>query len=136
MMPLDTFHRALNAWGVTGIQYGSRDCAQFAQFMIKELGGPQIIDFEYHGESEATAIINAKGGLRGVVTSLIGEPVDELSELRRGDPVMFNAKGIEGLGIVESKDFFVALAETKRGARVAIFPMDYVVCGWHVMRGV
>ena len=131
---LQRFHRALNAWNKRKLNYGTSDCAQFAQHVVSHMGGPHLITVEYDSKEAADSITEADGGLQATTERLVGSPVSELSELGPGDLVYWQLKGDDGLGLYESSEAIVALVESKFGnTRMRLISIEHAVCGWKVI---
>jgi hypothetical protein len=116
---------ALNSWKRNQFSYGTTDCCQLAGHVAKKLTGTDYLErFDYSSESEAMKIIDAHGGLRETVTSVLGQPTIDIED---GFPVLCEVNGLELLG-VKLRDSAVCL--TKKG--LAQIRPEFIKCGWKI----
>ena len=84
--------QALTEWERKPFEYGVADCCRFCGHVAKIITGKDhIAAFDYANEDAAKAIINKHGGLGELVTSVLGEPSDELLD---GDPILIRLPGM------------------------------------------
>lgn len=117
---------ALNSWEKRKFQYGNVDCCQFAAHVVKHISGKDYAQgFAYSSESEAGLLISKFGSLKELITSVLGEPSDNLLD---GDPVIscFPVTG-ETMGI-KLGDKVVCL--TEKG--LIKLSNNHQVCGWSI----
>jgi len=118
--------QALNAWKRRRFDYGDADCCQFVAHVVKHIGGKDYAEgFAYNSESEAGLLISKFGSLKELITSVLGEPSDNLLD---GDPVIsfFPVTG-ETMGI-KLGDKVVCL--TEKG--LIKLSNNYQICGWSI----
>tara|TARA_R110000868_G_scaffold282733_2_gene543050 strand:- start:3667 stop:4059 length:393 start_codon:yes stop_codon:yes gene_type:complete len=118
--------KALNEWEKRKFNYGDADCCQFVAHVIKHLSGKDYSKaFEYRSEKEADNLISRFGGLKELITDILGEPSESLQD---GDPVVNNFPIIgETMGIKLGK-FVVCL--TEKG--IAKLHNRHQICGWSI----
>jgi len=118
--------QALNAWKRREFTYGDADCCQFVSYVVNHLSGKDYAkDFEYYSEKDALKLINEFGGLKGLITNILGQPSENLDD---GDPVInnFPVSG-ETMGI-KLGEFVICL--TEKG--MIKLPNKHQVCGWSI----
>ena len=86
--------------------------------------GKHVIPWAYSGEGGADAILAQHGGLEGAVTSVLGEPAEEL---KPGCVVLWRIVDDVGLGISIGFDKIVVLT---KGGRLHELSADYVDVAW------
>lgn len=118
--------KALNEWQKRDFSYGDADCCQFVAHVIKYISHKDYSDvFTYSSEQEANQIISNYGSLQAFITSILGEPADQLQD---GDPVLSKFPIIgEALG-VKLEQYIVCL--TDKGM-VRMYN-KHQVCGWSI----
>jgi hypothetical protein len=118
--------KALNEWEKRKFNYGDADCCQFVAHVIKHLSGEDYSKaFEYRSEKEADSLISRFGGLKELITDILGEPSESLQD---GDPVISNFPVIgETMGVKLGK-YIVCLTETG----MIKMPNSRQVCGWSI----
>jgi len=118
--------KALNEWQKRDFSYGDADCCQFVAHVIKYISRKDYSDvFSYSSEQEANEIISNYGSLQAFITSILGEPADQLQD---GDPVLSKFPIIgEALG-VKLGQYIVCL--TNKG--MARMYNKHQVCGWSI----
>jgi len=82
---LDVLYAKIEEWRTRPFAYGSVDCCQFPADVVLALTG---VDFReqfptYATQEEAAAILATHGGMVGLLTSVLGEPV-HVSRAKRG----------------------------------------------------
>ena len=118
--------KAFNEWEKRQFEYGNADCCQFVSFVVKHLSGTDYAkDFEYYSEKDALKLINEFGGLKGLITNILGQPSENLDD---GDPVInnFPVSG-ETMGI-KLGEFVICL--TEKG--MIKLPNNHQICGWSI----
>ena len=84
--------KALTEWERKPFEYGVADCCRFCGHVAKIITGKDhIAAFDYANEDEANAIIKKHGDLGALVTSVLGEPSDDLLD---GDPILIRLPGM------------------------------------------
>ena len=116
--------RAIAAWKERGFDYGTTDCCQFCDFVVHQLTGDHKIPWTYSGEDEANKIMGEHGGLEGAVTSVLGEPINNP---QAGNVVMWEVKGLQGLGIYLGFDLVATVLDQKGLCEI---PFRYVIRSW------
>lgn len=117
---------ALAKWTRQPFSYGVADCCIFTIFMVKELANKDYSTaFCWSTEQEAETIIRSKGGLLGVIKSVLGEPSLNIPD---GSPCLVKIPNTNPLMGVKLGENVVCL--THNGlARVA---SKYTVAGWDI----
>ena len=116
---------AINSWRRGDFSYGVIDCCQLAGHVAKKLTGRDHLEtFNYASEAEAMDIIAKNGGLRETVSSVLGQPADELED---GFPVLCEVNGLELLGVKLGES---AVCLTKKG--LAQVRPEFIKCGWKI----
>jgi hypothetical protein len=118
--------RALNEWEKRQFEYGDSDCCQFVSYVVKHLSGKDYAkDFEYYSKKDAFKLIDQFGGLKELITDILGEPSESLND---GDPIMSNFPVTgETMGI-KLGEFVICL--TEKG--MIKMPNKHQVCGWSI----
>ena len=118
--------KALNEWEKRQFNYGDSDCCQFVAYVIKHFSGKDYSKaFEYKSEQEANMLICRFGSLKELITSILGEPSDNLND---GDPVISKFPIIgETMGI-KLGEFVICL--TEKG--MAKLHNRHQICGWSI----
>lgn len=115
-------------------QVGVHDCVAFAAASIKARTGRDVLaeldlDPTWRTEAEATAAIEALGGLRAALTRLFGEPVGIL-QARLGDVALVvdpSRPGQEAVALVHAG---MLLAPHARG--LGSLPLKSALAAWNV----
>lgn len=118
--------KALNEWKKRQFEYGDADCCQFVSYVVKHLSGKDYAkDFEYYSKKDALKLIDQFGGLKELITDILGEPSEVLND---GDPIISNFPVTgETMGI-KLGEFVICL--TEKG--MIKMPNKYQVCGWSI----
>lgn len=118
--------RALNAWKRRQFTYGDADCCQFVSYVVKHLSGKDYAkDFEYYSKNEALNLIDGFGGLKELITDILGEPSENLQD---GDPVISNFPVTgETMGIKLDNS---VICLTEKG--MIKLPNKHQICGWSI----
>lgn len=120
------FQQALNAWGRENFEYGTRDCCQFASFIVREMTGVDYAErFSYESEKSAYEIVGEHKDLVGLFTHLLGEK--NTAEVD-GDPCIVDVEGIGQVAGVKYKEGVICLL--KKGF-ISISD-EFVIAGWSV----
>jgi len=121
-----TVQTALNKWRRRQFDYGDADCCQFAAFIVNEMTGKNYAaDFKYESEAQAEVIIGREGELVDLITSVLGEPSDDLKE---GDPCVLDLPIIGQVCGIKYQGSVVCL--TTKGMKQ--LPDRYLIQGWSV----
>ena len=89
--------RVAGRWRARPFEYGVADCCQFARDLVREATGVDYgREWTYASEEEAEGIIEQHGGLEGLVSRYLGEPVGP-DDLEVGDLCLVQAPGFEML---------------------------------------
>ena len=84
--------KALTEWERKPFEYGVADCCRFCGHVAKIITGKDhIAAFDYANADEANALIKQPGDLGALVTSVLGEPSDDLLD---GDPILIRLPGM------------------------------------------
>lgn len=84
-------------------EWGSWDCALMAADTMQEMTGHDFaapLRGKYHTAAGAMALIKPEGDLIGLVTTLMGQPMDNPLMAQRGDLAVVNNEGRQAAGIV------------------------------------
>jgi len=120
--------QALNKWQRREFTYGNADCCQFAGFIVKELTGKDYLaDFQYNSEDEAYKIIKANGTLKDTVSTVLGNPTDNVNNISDGSPVLVNLPEGDAMGI-KLGNYAVCLVK-KGFVRI---PEKLIITGWEL----
>ena len=109
--------------------WGSNDCATFAADCVEALTGARLLPElrSYATALQAMRLIEERGGLRGVATEALGEPIRP-AFAAIGDVVLVSsAAGGEALGICNGS---VVLGPGADGMEV--IGMDAAIAAWRV----
>ena len=90
--------------------WGSNDCMAFVAYAVEALTGEQLFA-EYGGytdEAEANAMLEANGGIEGILTVVLGQPSTRGMMAKRGDVVLLNLPNPTA-GIVDDTGQRIAL---------------------------
>lgn len=118
--------QALNKWEKKDFDYGSVDCCQFAGFIVKELTGKDYLaDFHYNSEEDAYSIIKSNGDLEDTVSTVLGEPTEDINSIPDGSPVILKLPSGQLLGVKLGKE---AVCLTQKG--FIRMPSEYIAAGW------
>ena len=121
-----TVQTALNKWRRRQFDYGDADCCQFAAFIVNEMTGKNYAaDFKYESEAQAEVIIGREGELVDLITSVLGEPSDDLKD---GDPCVLDLPIIGQVCGIKYQGSVVCL--TTKGMKQ--IPDRYLIQGWSV----
>jgi len=121
-----TVQTALNKWRRRQFDYGDADCCQFAAFIVNEMTGKNYAaDFKYESEAQAEVIIGREGELVDLITSVLGEPSDDLKD---GDPCVLDLPVIGQVCGIKYQGSVVCL--TTKGMKQ--LPDRYLIQGWSV----
>ena len=72
-----TVYDVIRDYSSRPFQYGD-DCCQFVNDVVRSLTGKHLASaFRYKDEKTANAILDKHGGLEGLLTHVLGEPVNE-----------------------------------------------------------
>lgn len=108
--------RVVTDWRNREFCYGVADCCQFARAVVRELRGDDLgAEWVYASGDEARSIIARYGGLTGLVTHYLGDPVPA-EDLRIADLCLVTAPGFEMLG---AKSRLGAYVPTENGIGMA-----------------
>ena len=115
-------------------EYGVLDCCLFAARAVKAVTGHDYSgDWRYSTKEQASAILQAKSGLRAFVTGVTGvKPVDKGSTLD-GDPLLLRLPPSLSPGellAVRMGEF--AVYKTMRGISKIPITSHHVECGWRI----
>lgn len=106
--------RVAGRWRARPFEYGVADCCQFARDLVREATGVDYgREWTYASEEEAEVIIEQHGGLEGLVSRYLGEPVGP-DDLEVGDLCLVKAPGFESLA---AKSGQVAYMPSRAGVR-------------------
>ena len=107
------------------VEYGVRDCCQFAGAVYKEITGKDVMEhFDYSSEEEAYEIIEERGGWDAMLEDVLGEPIYQ--GFRNGDPVLVNIPTVGyALGVM-----FLDLPVILTEQRFIQAPKSMIVKGW------
>ncbi len=123
--------RAINRYADAEFERSSDgfDCVQFARAVILEVTGESVADdATYANADEADQIIEDHGGLRGLITYYLGEPV-EPGELTTCDVALVHLDGIPPLlGVVATAGR--TLVPMPRGLETV--PLVCASVGWRI----
>ena len=103
-MRIENWHVALAYYlaGVTGdFAFGSADCCQFVAGAVQAITGEDRRELfpVYTSEAEAQAILDQHGGLQGLVTHALGEPMHP-SMMQKGDVCLVpDSRGVLCVGV-------------------------------------
>jgi hypothetical protein len=116
------------AFGDQPFAWGRLDCCQLARAVFEALRGydpaPGLI---YTTKEEADTLIEAYGGLAGLFTYILGEPVDP-NETSTADVLLLKLPGVGEIAGVRVPDG--ALVPLKVGLYRA--PLRYALEGWRI----
>lgn len=110
-------------------RWGIHDCCAFAANVVAQITGRDfMIDFpDYQDEAQANYVMSAWGGVEGIATRCLGEPIAPL-QAQRGDVVSVDTELGPALGICDGAVVWAAavrglvalpLAKARRAWRVA-----------------
>ena len=117
---------ALNEWEKRKFEYGDADCCQFVAHVIRHISGEDYSKaFEYKSEEDAYQLIERFGGLKELITDILGEPSEDLKD---GDPIISRFPVIGETMGVKLGEFVVCL--TNKG--MIKLPNKNQVCGWSI----
>ena len=117
---------ALNEWEKRKFDYGDADCCQFVAHVIKHLSGNDYSKaFQYNSEESAYQLIDRFGGLKELITDILGEPSENLKD---GDPIISKFPVIGETMGVKLGEFVICL--TDKG--MIKLPNRYQICGWSI----
>ena len=120
--------QALNKWEKKDFDYGSVDCCQFAGFIVKELTGKDYLaDFYYNSEEDAYSKSN--GDLEDTVSTVLGDPTEDVDSIPDGSPVILKLPSGQLMGIKLGKE---AICLTLKG--FSRIPENYIAAGWVLWR--
>lgn len=103
-MRVDNWHVALADYlsGVSGeFAFGTADCCQFVAGAVQAITGEDRRNLfpAYTTEAQANAILGQHGGLQGLVTHALGEPMHP-SMMQRGDVCLVpDSRGVLCVGV-------------------------------------
>jgi len=116
------------AFGDQPFAWGRLDCCQLARAVFEAFRGiDPAPELAYSSQEEAEAIMARHGGLRGLLSHILGDPcsVDETST---ADVLLLKLPGIGELAGVRASDG--ALVPLKVGLYKA--PLRYALEGWRI----
>ena len=125
-------HEQLEAVRKHPFVWGQHDCAFFAAQVIDRMCGTTLfaqlrIDLGWRDAASAARMVAAaEGGMTGLVSGYLGEPVPR-NLCREGDVMEVEIGGRRSLGIHEGHAV-VAVSEEGR----AIVPLQHAVHGWRL----
>jgi hypothetical protein len=110
--------------------FGSHDCCAFAaRCVAAQTGRDFMADFPpYDTEAGAAAVLEARGGVRGIATACLGEPI-AVNFAHRGDVVLMPTPAGDALGVVTSSGRHAAFP-TARG--LVVQPLAACELAWRV----
>lgn len=118
--------RAINKWQRSEFRYGTKDCCQFAAFIVNELTGKDYsADFDYDSEEQAQQIVEEHGDLVGLFTDILGEDDQDVFD---GSPCIAFIHGIGQFAGIKYKDSVICV--TKNG--IARVPNSNIIAGWNL----
>jgi len=118
--------KALNEWEKRQFEYGNADCCQFVSYVVNHLSGKDYAkDFEYYSKKDAFKLIDQFGGLKELITDILGEPSEILND---GDPIISNFPVTGETMGVKLGEFVICL--TEKG--MIKLPNKHQVCGWSI----
>lgn len=123
---------AILSWHAAPVDYGTIDCCQFANHIIKAMTGRDLIPWTYGDKDQADLILTKHGGLDGAIRHALNRQMPvAFSDLKDGDPLIWELKRprFEAVG-VKVGDGFSAVLE--RGG-VVNGPAVLVRWGWRVI---
>ena len=119
-------------WEAGPIEYGSRDCGQFAAFVVQELTGEDYMQgIQYSSEGDADDLIDRFGGLCGVVAHQMRRPAVEPNELRPGAVVVWRIRSMTGLGIC-LRPYGTSCAAIREDGAVLELDSKFIQYGWNL----
>lgn len=81
--------------------WGTHDCCAFAARVVGAMNGKDVAaGFLYQNEVQARALLEVFGGVEGIATSVLGEPIPALTA-QRGDVCMVDTPDGPALGICD-----------------------------------
>jgi hypothetical protein len=111
--------------------FGAQDCCLFAADCVRAMTGADFaagFRGTYRTEGEAAQLLEPNGGVRGLATQALGEPLDTSRLARRGDVVVVRVgQGPDALGVVMGA---TAVAPGMRG--LVEVPMSAWQLAWRV----
>ncbi|MEZ0263021.1 MAG: hypothetical protein ACAH80_18595 [Alphaproteobacteria bacterium] len=116
--------------------YGSWDCALMAASHIDNLTGSQLFaQHAYQYEHEAAAahylITLGAGGLEGLATMVLGQPLPSPKFAQRGDVVTFDTDIGTALGIVDLTGLRIAALNPSKTGFIRL-PLALATAAWRV----
>jgi hypothetical protein len=119
----------VEAWRTVPLVYGKSDCLQFCADVVKSITGENHLDkFPIYGSRhQAASILIDAGGIRPLISSILGGEKPP-SFARRGDVVVaLGADGLEAAGICLGAHF---ANPSDDGLR--FWPMTAAIAAWTV----
>lgn len=121
--------QALNAWGERPFAYGTADCCQFVAHVAKYLTGKDYAaGFNYSTWAESERLLAASGGLCGLLSGVLGDPVPK-ARLIPGDVALWRRGSLEAATVYLGTGNVAAL--TIRGGIEALSDRR-VRWGWRI----
>lgn len=109
---------AINRWPGGSFEFGRVDCCQFAGWMVRELTGKDVYsEFQYSTHRDALWLLRRAGGLTGLLTRVLGDPVG-VHELGPGDVALISVDGDELAGVCIDSERVAVLTESGRPVEI------------------
>lgn len=120
--------RVINKMSQFGFEFGKTDCCLLPAAVVAAITGVNYGErFNYDSEQGANNIIEQHGGtIEALFTSLLGEPVT--TGFDYGDPVLFEIRGQQTVGVWFGDDAYVRTQEGK----IIPVPVRLASKGWRV----
>jgi hypothetical protein len=114
--------------GDEAFEWGSMDCCQIARHLYILLHGEDPAShLQYDSEASALEIINQHGDLRGLLTSILGQPI-EVSETQTADVLRLKLPHVGEIIGIRVPDG--ALVPVSRGFHKA--QLRHAIEGWRI----
>lgn len=112
--------------------WGQHDCCVFAARVADAMTDGDYVrrllrQFDYNSQADIDALFSANGGLRGLMTDFMGEPVGWMQSAQGDVVLMLDAEDKEVLGVCEGS---AVICATAKG--VIPLPMSRAVCAWKI----
>lgn len=130
------FWNAITAARDRPFEWGAHDCVLFAASMVDTICGTNFYDqartqYPYSSEDEARAILIANGGITGLVTPFLGDPIN-WGALGHGDVVLISpialVTDMEALCVHDGQKLICP----GKGGGLTSAPMRCALYGWKV----